>query len=119
MIDETRKILGKPDLAVTATCVRVPVKNGHSVAMNVTCELPIDLELLKKELKDSEGIVFYETGYPTAREADGQDKVLVGRLRVDGSEVNTLHLWSVADNIRKGAATNAIQILEKMMEERR
>ena len=119
MIDETRKILGRPDLAVTATCVRVPVKNGHSVAMNVSCERPIDLELLKRELKNSEGIILYETGYPTARDADGQDNVLVGRLRVDESERNTLHLWSVADNIRKGAATNAVQILEKLMEEKK
>lgn len=117
MIDETRKILGRPDLAVTATCVRVPVKNGHSVAMNVTCEKPVDMVLLKKELSDAEGIIFYEEGYPTARDADGQDQVLVGRLRVDNSEENTIHLWCVADNIRKGAATNAVQILEKGMEE--
>ena len=117
MVDETRKILGEPHLKVSATCVRVPVLNGHSVAMNVTCEKPLDFSLLKEELKKAEGMVFYEEGYPTARDADGQDKVLVGRLRRDESEENTLHLWVVADNIRKGAASNAVQILKKLWEE--
>ncbi|HSL85390.1 MAG TPA: aspartate-semialdehyde dehydrogenase, partial [Bacteroidales bacterium] len=114
MIEETRKILGDENLKVSATCVRVPVSNGHSVAMNVTCESEPDLNLLKKALKKAEGIVYYEEGYPTALDAVGQDKVLVGRLRNDNSEDNTISLWVVADNVRKGAASNAVQILKKL-----
>ena len=119
MIEETRKILGEPLLKVSATCVRVPVSNGHSVSMNVTCERHPDLDLLKKELDRAEGIVFYDESYPTVLDAVGQDKVLVGRLREDRSEENTIQLWVVADNVRKGAASNAVQILKKLWEERR
>lgn len=120
MIEETRKILGDDTMAVSATCVRVPVRNGHSVAMNVTTEQPLNLDLLIEALAAAEGIRV--TGdnelYPTARQASGQDQVLVGRLRIDDSFPNTLHLWNVADNIRKGAATNAVQILMKLLEVR-
>lgn len=120
MIDETKKILGKDDIAVSATCVRVPVKNGHSVAMNVTTERELDLAKLEDALDSAEGIRFYRAPqeYPTAREASGQDLVLVGRLRRDESFPNTLNLWDTADNIRKGAAANAVQILIKLMEAR-
>lgn len=120
MIDETRKILGKEDIAVSATCVRVPVKNGHSVAMNITTERTLDLEKLKDALDSADGIRFYRDPeeYPTAREASDQDLVLVGRLRLDESFPNTLHLWDTADNIRKGAAANAVQILKKLTEDR-
>lgn len=115
MIDETRKILGKPELAVTATCVRVPVLNGHSVSINVTCERPIDLPALLDAFDESEGIVLYRDGYPTALDVTGRDEIMVGRVRLDDSEQNTLNLWCVADNVRKGAATNAVQILERMI----
>ena len=115
MIDETRKILGKPDLAVTATCVRVPVMNGHSVSMNVTCNTPIDLDVLLDAFDESDGIVLYREGYPTALDVSGKDEIMVGRVRLDDSAPNTLNLWCVADNVRKGAATNAVQILERMM----
>lgn len=119
MIDETRKILGKPDLAVTATCVRVPVMNGHSVSINVTCDKPIDLPALLDALEGSEGIVLYREGYPTALDVTGRDEIMVGRVRLDDSEKNTINLWCVADNVRKGAATNAVQILERMMNHER
>lgn len=119
MMDETRKILEDHAMKVTATCVRVPVLNGHSVAMNVTCRQEIDYEQLGKALAAAEGITYYETDYPTARDASGQDRVLVGRLRKDESLEHTLHLWCVADNIRKGAASNAVQILKEVWEERR
>lgn len=119
MIDETRKILEDEKMQVSATCVRVPVINGHSVAMNVTCKEPIDYGVLRKALSEAEGITFYDKDYPTARDASGQDQVLVGRLRKDPSFKNTLHLWCVADNIRKGAASNALQILKRIWEERR
>lgn len=120
MVEETRKILGKKGLQVTATCVRVPVLNGHSVAMNVTCERPIDYGVLAKALERKEGLLFFREPhtYPVATEATGKDLVLVGRLREDLSQDNSLHLWCVADNVRKGAASNAVQILEKIWEER-
>lgn len=119
MIDETRKILGKPNLAVTATCVRVPVMNGHSVSINVTCDRPIDLEALLTALEASPGIVLYRDGYPTALDVTGRDEIMVGRVRLDDSAPNSLNLWCVADNVRKGAATNAVQILERMMTDER
>ena len=120
MIDETRKILGDDAMAVSATCVRVPVRNGHSVAINVTTKRPFDLDQLHEALAAAPGIGLRiePENYPTARQASGQDLVLVGRIRPDDSFPNTLHLWTVADNIRKGAATNAVQILMKCMEAR-
>ena len=119
MVEETRKILENEKMKITATCVRVPVLNGHSVAMNVTCKREIDYEELGRALASAEGILYYETDYPTARDAAGQDQVLVGRLRKDESLHNSLHLWCVADNVRKGAASNAVQILKSIWEERR
>ena len=117
MMDETRKILNKPDLRVTATTVRVPVINSHSVAMNVECEKEIDLNLLKEKFMQADGIKYVETpDYPIAEDADGTDEVYVGRLRLDTSVENGLNLWCVADNIRKGAATNTVQILESMID---
>ena len=120
MIDETRKILENDAIAVSATCVRVPVANSHSVAMNVTTERPLDMELLRRTLAATPGIRYTgeNEAYPTPLQATGQDDVLVGRLRLDDSFPNTLHLWCVADNIRKGAASNAVQILKRLMEVR-
>ena len=119
MIDETRKILGKPDLRVTATTVRVPVENCHGESINVEFENDFDLNEVKNLLKNSEGIILYDDPtnniYPLASVANGRDEVFVGRLRRDFSQANTLNFWCVADNIRKGAATNAIQIMEKMI----
>lgn len=119
MIDETRKILNLPDLKVTATAVRVPVENGHSISMNIECEKPIDLDLLTETLKNSPGIKVVELpDYPIAEDASGTDDVYVGRIRLDKSVENGLNLWCVADNIRKGAATNTVQILESMIRKR-
>jgi aspartate-semialdehyde dehydrogenase len=118
MIEETRKILEKPSLAVTATCVRIPVPVGHSVSINVECEKAIDLSVLKQAFNHHSGIIFYEgKSYPTPQDAAGNDLVHVGRLRKDESRENALNLWVVADNVRKGAATNAIQIAEYMIKE--
>lgn len=117
MIDETRKILAKPEIQVTATCVRVPVANGHAVSMNVTCEEPIDLPRLLDVMEAQEGIRVYREGYPVTEDVNGTDLTLVGRVRMDDSEANTINLWCVADNIRKGAAANAVQILERMVAE--
>lgn len=111
MIEETRKILNLPELDVTATCVRVPVWNGHSVSVNVELKQEFQLEDVKKMLSESETLVLSDE-IPTVIDANGQDKVFVGRIRKDFSVKNGLNFWCVADNIRKGAATNAIQILE-------
>lgn len=116
MVNETRKILNLPELPVTATCVRVPVINSHSVSITAELEKDFDLEELKKALEDFEGIVLVDNPqsnvYPLASDATGQDKVLVGRVRRDFSTDRSVNLWVVADNIRKGAAINAVQIAE-------
>ena len=106
MINETRKILNKKNLPITATCVRVPVLNGHSISINVELEREANLEELKAKFRETKGIVL---------EANGTDEVYVGRLRKDFSIEKGLNLWVVADNIRKGAATNAVQIAEILM----
>ena len=119
MINETRKILKKPELKITATTVRVPVINSHSESINVEFEKDFDINELKSHLKNAPGIILKDNPeineYPLARDASGQDKVLVGRIRRDLSVKNGLNIWIVADNVRKGAASNAIQILEKLI----
>ena len=121
MINETRKILGKPNLAVTATTVRVPVFNSHSESINVEFEKDFDLYDVKQLLQNFPGIILVDDTeknyYPIATKADGYDEVFVGRVRKDFSVKNGLNLWVVADNLRKGAASNAIQILENLINE--
>jgi aspartate-semialdehyde dehydrogenase len=120
MMQETRKIFSAPDIAVSATCVRVPVYFGHAEAVNVEFEKPLSVAEARKILEASEGIVVVDdmpnAKFPTPLDAAGRDEVFVGRIREDRSRPNTLDLWCVADNIRKGAATNAVQIAEKMIE---
>lgn len=120
MINETRKILGRLDLAITATAVRVPVLNSHSESINVEFENDFDIQDIKELLANSEGITLIDDikneKYPIATDATGQDNVLVGRIRRDFSIQNGLNFWCVGDNIRKGAASNAIQIVEKLIE---
>ena len=120
MINETRKILGKPDLKITATTVRVPVLNSHSESINVEFENDFDLDELKSLLKNYPGIILEDEPskniYPLAQNANGTDEVYVGRIRRDESVPYGINMWVVADNIRKGAATNAIQIVEKLIE---
>ena len=120
MINETRKILGSPDIAITATTVRVPVENCHGESINIEFENDFDLDEVKFILSNSPGIILRdnpnENIYPLATEANGTDEVYVGRIRRDFSNKNSLNMWVVADNIRKGAAANAIQILEKLIE---
>lgn len=120
MINETRKILHKPDLKITATTVRVPVINSHSESINVELEKPFELQELIEHLKDFKGIIIQDNAkeniYPLATNASGKDEVFVGRIRRDESVENGVNLWVVADNVRKGAATNAIQIIEKIIE---
>ncbi|MBR0490442.1 MAG: aspartate-semialdehyde dehydrogenase [Clostridia bacterium] len=119
MINETRKILNEPDLPITATCVRVPVRNCHSESINVEFENEIDIYEAKTLLQNSENIILADdienNIYPLARKADGNDEVFVGRIRRDFSVKYGLNFWCVADNLRKGAASNAVQILEKLL----
>ena len=116
MINETRKIMHAPELAVTATCVRVPVKYGHSESINVEFEKPYDLDELRELLRNSPGIAVEDDPgaglYPMPVNAAGKDEVFVGRIRRDESVENGLNLWVVSDSVRKGAATNAVQIAE-------
>ncbi len=120
MIEETRKILDEPDLAVTATCVRVPVENGHSESINAEFERGLTVEEARELLAAFPGIVVVDdpasSAYPLAANASGTDAVYVGRVRTDPSRANTLDLWCVSDNLLKGAALNAVQIVEKAIE---
>jgi aspartate-semialdehyde dehydrogenase len=115
MAVETRKILD-PDIAVVATCVRVPVFIGHSEAVNVEFAKPITVEEARKALRDFTGISVVDhradEGYATPAEIAGEDLVYVSRIRKDTTVANGLTFWVVADNLRKGAATNAVQIAE-------
>lgn len=120
MVNETRKILGEPDLKITATTVRVPVFNAHSESVNLEFEKPITPEQAREVLSAAPGIIVMDdpanSKYPTPLEASGTDEVFVGRIRKDDTVPHGLNLWIVADNLRKGAALNAIQIAEKMIE---
>jgi aspartate-semialdehyde dehydrogenase len=113
--DETKKILD-PAIKLTATAVRVPVVGGHSEAVNIAFENDFDLAELRKLLHDTPGVVLKDDtetfSYPMPKYAEGKDDVFVGRIRRDESQENTLNLWIVADNLRKGAATNAVQIAQ-------
>ena len=120
MIEETRKILHHPHLKVTATTVRVPVFNGHSESINLEFEKPCDLQEMKNALASFPGITLVDDAanlkYPMPIYSDGSDQVFVGRVRLDPSLDSGCNLWVVADNIRKGAATNAVQIAKHMIE---
>lgn len=109
---ETRKILELPDLPVAATCVRVPVRIGHSISATVETERPIREDLVQDAFRRMPNLVFCDGSDPLPIHAAGQDDVYVGHVRMDRDIPNTLHMWVVADNLRKGAATNAVQIAE-------
>jgi aspartate-semialdehyde dehydrogenase len=119
MVLETRKILEEPELPVTATCVRVPVVNGHSCSVNLEFEKPLAPEEAKDILSEAPGVIVMDKPddeiYPTPLYVSGKDEVFVGRIRRDDSVRNGLNLWVVADNLKKGAALNAIQIAEKLI----
>ena len=119
MINETRKILHRPELKVTATCVRVPVFNSHSESINIEFEKPFELDDVVEILRRSPGVIIQNDSenneYPLATNATGTDEVYIGRIRRDDSVENGINMWVVADNIRKGAASNAVQIAEYMI----
>ncbi len=116
MVEETRKILHNQDLKITATAVRVPVFNSHSESINVEFNNAFEIADIVSTLENAEGIIVQDdlenNVYPLALEASGNDEVFVGRIRRDESIDNGINMWVVADNIRKGAATNAVQIAE-------
>lgn len=120
MVKETCKIMGDDSIRVTATTVRVPVIGGHSESVNIEFDQDFDLQEVRNLLESSKGIVVQDEPakafYPMPLYAEGNDEVFVGRIRRDESQPNTLNCWIVADNLRKGAATNAIQIAEYLME---
>jgi aspartate-semialdehyde dehydrogenase len=116
MMAETRKILGAPDIGISATCARVPVYTGHSESINVQTREPLSAEDCRDLLSQAPGVVVVDDPadaiYPLAIDAAGRDDVLVGRIRRDPSHERCLNIWVVGDNLRKGAATNAVQLAE-------
>lgn len=121
LINETRKILNDPEIQISATAVRVPVRRGHSEALAIDFERPMKAAEVRDILQHARGVVVQdnprENIYPMAFEAQGTDNVYVGRIREDlASPVTGVNMWIVADNLRKGAATNAIQILDRIVE---
>lgn len=120
MVNETRKIMRDDSIRVTSTTVRIPVMGGHSESVNVEFENDYDLEEVKALLSQAPGIIVQDDPsaqhYPMPMNAHEKDEVFVGRLRRDDTQPNTLNMWIVSDNLRKGAATNAVQIAEKLIE---
>ena len=116
MVNETKKIMSDDSIRVTATCVRVPVMGGHSESVNVEFAQDFDLDDVRDVLRHTDGVELVDdvqnNSYPMPKDSHGRDAVLVGRLRRDETQDNTLNMWIVADNLRKGAATNAVQIAE-------
>ncbi len=123
MVHETKKILGTPELKVTATCVRIPVYCGHSESLNLEFERSLSPQRAREILSQFPGVVVIDEPenhlYPTPVEADGRDEVFVGRIRADQTVPHGLNMWVVADNILKGAATNSVQIAELLLEDDR
>ncbi len=122
MVKETNKIIGDDSIKVTATCVRIPVMGGHSESVNIEFEKDFDLKEVKEILSNSDGIVVQDDLdnfiYPMPLTAHEKDETFVGRIRRDETQPNTLNCWIVSDNLRKGAATNAIQIAEYLVEKK-
>jgi len=122
LVHETRKILEDPSLRITATAVRVPVMGGHSESVNVEFEKPFEIQEVRRLLAETPGVVVQdnpaENEYPMPNLAGGKDEVFVGRIRRDESIENGLNLWIVSDNLRKGAATNAVQIALQLIKDK-
>ena len=119
MVNETRKIMGLPDLRFSATCVRVPVLRAHSEAVNIEFEQPFPVETARSLLEKAPGVELIEdhgcNRFPMPTDVTGRDPVAIGRIRQDISDPNALELWLCGDQIRKGAALNAIQIAELLV----
>lgn len=122
MLNETRKIMRAPQIQLTATCVRIPVIGGHSESVNAEFENDFEISDVKNILQNTHGVVVQDevekNNYPMPINSEGKDEVFVGRIRRDFSQPKTLNCWIVSDNLRKGAATNAIQIAELLMDKK-
>lgn len=120
LVRETQKILNDATIAITATAIRIPVVGGHSESVNIEFENDFDVDEVRKLLHESPGIIVQDNPdvnvYPMPIYAEGKDEVFVGRIRRDGSQPNSLNMWIVADNLRKGAATNAVQIAQYLVD---
>lgn len=120
LVRETQKILDDKTIAITATAIRIPVVGGHSESVNIEFENDFDVDEVRKLLHESPGIIVQDNPdvnvYPMPIYAEGKDEVFVGRIRRDGSQPNTLNMWIVSDNLRKGAATNAVQIAQHLVD---
>jgi len=120
LVKESRKILGEPDLKITATAVRIPTVGGHSESVNLSFQKEFEVDDIKTLLSETEGIILQDSPadllYPMPLYSKEKDEVFVGRIRRDESAPNSLNLWIVADNLRKGAATNALQIAEYLVD---
>ena len=118
MFFETERILGSSEIDLSFTCVRLPILGGHAESVNFSLNNEVDIDLIKNAMNKQEGLIFVDTDnsneFPTPLNVAGKDDVFVGRLRKDEKTSNSYYMWVVADNLRKGAATNAVQILEKM-----
>ena len=119
LVHETHKILGDDSLGITATAIRIPVVGGHSECVNIEFEKSFEIEDIRGLLDESPGVIVQDNPktntYPMPIYAEGKDEVFVGRIRRDTSHHNAINMWIVADNLRKGAATNTIQIAEYLM----
>jgi aspartate-semialdehyde dehydrogenase len=119
MANETRKIMRDDSIRVTSTTVRIPVMGGHSEAVNVEFEKDFDVADIRSLLESAPGVIVVDNPgkqeYPMPKDAHNRDEVFVGRIRRDDTQPNTLNLWIVSDNLRKGAATNAVQIAEYLV----
>ena len=119
MVNETKKIMRDDSIRVTSTTVRIPVMGGHSESVNIEFEEEFDLNEVKKLLAEAPGVVLVDDPskqqYPMPKDAHERDEVFVGRLRRDETQPKTLNMWIVSDNLRKGAATNAVQIGEYLI----
>jgi len=122
LVHETRKIIGDSSIMITATAVRVPVEGGHSEAVNIEFHQDFDIAELKGILSNTKGVVLQDdiqnNVYPMPLTASGKDEVFVGRIRRDESQANSVNMWIVSDNLRKGAATNAVQIAQHLVDQK-
>ena len=122
MVNETRKIMGDNSIRITSTTVRIPVIGGHSESVNVEFKNDFELDEVKCLLEKAPGVVVVDDPatqqYPMPKDAHEKDEVFVGRLRRDETQPNTLNMWIVSDNLRKGAATNAVQIAEYLLQKK-
>ena len=119
MFNETRKILAQSELKMAVTCVRLPIENSHSISANIELKKSVTVDEIRYVFNKQNGIILLDdiknNVYPQPQISNGSDEIFVGRIRIDNSVTNGIYLWITADNLRKGAATNAVQIAEYLI----